>query len=170
MQLTHHTSKFKSRKFQIVLVCDGISNAANVGGLFRLADAFGVEKLIFCGPDFSLGKRFKITSRSTEKVVDFCIEKNIESTVDALKQKGYAVFGLEITTESKPISQFKITDLPIALIVGNEIDGISASVLHKTDQNFHISMYGQNSSMNVTQATGIALFHITNSILELNNK
>lgn len=170
MQLTHDTTKFQTKQFNIILVCDSITNAANVGSLFRIADAFGIQELIFCGKHFSLGRRFKKTSRATENVVQFRIETNIISVLKSLKEKDYTILGLEITSKSIPISNFKIGKTPIALVLGNEIDGISDSVLELLEETFHITMYGQNSSMNVSQATGIVLFHITNSILKLDNK
>ena len=54
MQLDHYTSKFVKKKFPIVLVADQVLRPTNVGSLFRLADAFGVEKLILGGPPIEL--------------------------------------------------------------------------------------------------------------------
>lgn len=161
MQHTHYTSEFKPEKFPIVLVCDGITNSANIGSLFRISDAFGIEKLIFCGNNFSLGRRFKKTSRSTEKYVNFNVEANIQSVLEELKRKDYTLIALEITDNSQPISKLDITDKPIALIVGSEITGVSDIVLEIVDGTFHITMFGTNSSMNVTQATSIALYKLT---------
>ncbi|WP_411768761.1 TrmH family RNA methyltransferase [Winogradskyella sp. A3E31] len=161
MQHTHYTSEFKPQQFPIVLVCDAISNAANVGSLFRVADAFGVEKLIFCGDNFNLGRRYKKTSRSTEKYVNYGIENNSLHVLEDLKKQGYMLIALEITESSQPISKLKITEQPVALVVGNEITGISNNVLEFVDDTFHINMYGHNSSMNVTQATSVALYELT---------
>jgi tRNA G18 (ribose-2'-O)-methylase SpoU len=51
MQLTHYNSTFNKQTFPIILVCDNITNAPNIGSLFRTADAFGIEKIIFCGSE-----------------------------------------------------------------------------------------------------------------------
>ena len=77
MQLTHYNSNFKKQKHPITLVCDNITNAPNIGSLFRVADAFGIEEIVFCGNDIPLGKRMTKTSRSTEKYVSYRIENNI---------------------------------------------------------------------------------------------
>ena len=52
----------------------------------------------------------------------------------------------------------------MVLIVGNENFGIDKDLLEWSDQKVHINMFGINSSMNVAQATGIALFEITKSV------
>ena len=55
MQLNHYTSKFTKQQFPIVLISDNVSHAANLGSLFRTADAFGIEHLILGGQLWNLG-------------------------------------------------------------------------------------------------------------------
>ena len=71
MQLNHYNSKFTKQQFPIVLLSDHVSHAANLGSLFRTADAFGIERLILGGPPVELGRKFTKTSRATEKSVAF---------------------------------------------------------------------------------------------------
>ena len=168
MQLNHYNSRFKPLRFPITLVCDNINNAPNIGSLFRTADAFGIEELIFCGKDIPVGRRMTKTSRSTEKHVAFRVEHSIENVVDVLKET-YYIIAIEITDKSKPLDKFQIeANKPIAIIIGNENYGISESILQQCDVVLHIDMYGHNSSMNVVQATGIALFEITRQLKALN--
>ena len=166
MQLSHYTTNFKKHTFPITIVCDNVVNAPNIGSLFRLADAFGIEELVFCGDDISLGKRMKRTSRSTEKYVNYRIESDIHGVISNLKEKQYQILALEITNSSHPLSELKVNNnQPIAMIVGNENFGISESVLKKVDQTVHITMYGNNSSMNVVQATAIGLYVLTKQMI-----
>lgn len=164
-QLTHYNKTFKRQKFPITLVSDNVTNAPNIGSLFRTVDAFGIEKLILCG-DVSLGRKITKTSRATEKVVDYDIQKDAFQVVQKLKNKGYNIISLEITTESKPIynAQFSKNN-PIVLVIGDENFGISEAILKISDTIIHIDMFGQNSSMNVVQATNIALYEITKQLL-----
>lgn len=160
MQLTHYNSKFKPKQFPVVLICNNISNAANVGSLFRTADAFGIEKLIFCGDDIPLGKKMKRTSRSTENYIAYDVEPNIKNVLRKLGES-HRLIALEITTDSSPLSTYQIqNEEPIALIIGNENFGLSKTVLNQCHDILHIEMYGQNSSMNVVQAASIALYEI----------
>lgn len=164
MQLTHSNSKFEKHKFPIVLICDNINNAPNIGSVFRIADAFGVEELIFCGKDVPIGRRMTKTSRSTEKYVNYRTEAETEIVLSNLK-KTHRIIALEITEESKSLSDFKLkVKKPIALVIGNENYGIALPVLKLCDTVIHIDMFGHNSSMNVVQAASIALFEITRQL------
>lgn len=86
-------------------------------------------------------------------------------------QKGYDLLALEITSDSSALDEFKFNEIQkIALVVGNEKTGIEEEVLNLCTKKLHIRMFGQNSSMNVAQATGIALYEITKSLSTLNQK
>lgn len=167
MQLTHYTSNFKKQKHPITLVCDNITNAPNIGSLFRTADAFNIEEIVFCGNNIPIGKRMSKTSRSTEKYVNFKAEQDINDTIQQLKNTHY-IIALEITENSIELGKFSLSNnKPITLILGDENFGVSESILKLCDAIIHINMYGNNSSMNVVQATSIALYEITN---QLNSK
>ena len=165
MQLNHYNTKFKKQTFSLVLIADQVAYPANIGGLFRAADAFGVKKIILGGPRIQLNRKTWNTSRATENAV---IYKQIEATSEVIKEyksSGYQIIALEITENSKPMHKIKIDKRqPLVLIVGNERLGIDKSLLQLSDVICHIEMYGQNSSMNVVQATSIALYEITNRI------
>ena len=164
MQLTHYNSNFKKQKHPITLVCDNISNAPNIGSLFRISDAFNIDEIVFCGDDIPIGKRMTKTSRSTEKYVNYRITKNIKDEIDQLKASHF-IIALEITAKSIEINQFKLdSNKPVVLIIGDENFGVSESVLELCDAVIHINMFGNNSSMNVVQATSIALYEITNQL------
>ncbi|MDO5972064.1 TrmH family RNA methyltransferase [Flavivirga aquimarina] len=166
MQLTHYTTNFTKRTFPITLVCDNVTNAPNIGSLFRVSDAFGIEKLILCGDQIPLGRKMTKTSRATEKAVEFEVVESASDVVENLKSSGYQIISLEITDTSNPIHEFKFsTETPIALVIGDENFGVSESILSLSDAIIHIDMFGQNSSMNVVQATNIVLYEITKQLL-----
>ncbi|GAA4302152.1 TrmH family RNA methyltransferase [Aestuariibaculum suncheonense] len=165
MQLTHYTSNFSKRKFPITVVGDHVTNAPNIGSLFRMCDAFGVEKLILCGDGITLGRKTAKTSRATEKVVPYEICESAISVIKSLKKDHY-IIALEITNSSQPIHNFQFPkDQPIALVVGDENFGVSDAILEIADAVIHIDMFGHNSSMNVVQATNIAIYEITKQLL-----
>jgi tRNA G18 (ribose-2'-O)-methylase SpoU len=165
MQLTHYNTNFKKQKFPILLVCDNVTNAPNIGSLFRISDAFGIKKLILCG-GVSLGRKITKTSRATEKVVDYEICASASKVVENLKTEGYQIVSLEITSASKPIHSYVFSkEKPFALIIGDENFGVSEAILNISDAVIHIDMFGQNSSMNVVQATNIALYEMTKQLL-----
>lgn len=165
-QLDHYSTSFKKRTFPITLICENVTNAPNVGSLFRTADAFGIEKLVLCGEQIPLGRKMTKTSRATEKSVNFEITNQALEIVTQLKSKGYHIIALEITNTSKTLHTCQFSkEQPIALIIGDENFGISEAILNLADTIIHIDMFGQNSSMNVVQATSVALYEITKQFL-----
>jgi len=166
MQLDHYSTSFTKRTFPITLICENVTNAPNVGSLFRTADAFGIEKLIFCGEHIPLGRKMTKTSRATEKSVSYEVCDNASDAVLELKNRDYQIIALEITNTSKAIHTFQFSkEQPIALIIGDENFGVSDSILNLSDAVIHLEMFGQNSSMNVVQATSVALYEITRQFL-----
>ena len=171
MQLNHYNSNFKKENFPIVLACEHVSNAANLGSFFRTADAFGVEKLILSGDNLSLEGKMRRTSRATEKSVNYLLLDTLTPTIEHYKDLGWQIVALEITSTSKALSGYQFdTSRPILLIVGNENLGVSKSLLDLADCEIHIEMFGQNSSMNVVQATSIALYEITRQWSQVNSR
>lgn len=82
MQLTHENTRFVKRKFPVTIVCDRIYFQQNIGSLFRIGEAFGIEKIIFIGKEIPLTPRkINKTSRSTHLQIPHFI---IEETNDAI--------------------------------------------------------------------------------------
>lgn len=169
MQLTHENTQFEKRCFPITLVCDHIYFQQNLGSLFRIGEAFGIEKIIFIGKDIPLTPRkINKTSRSTHLQIPHSIVEETTEAITLLQKEEYHIIALEITSTSNPIQQLLVPkNKKIALLIGNEIGGVSASLLAIANQISHITMYGNNSSMNVVQATSIALYEISNRMNEL---
>ncbi len=166
MQLTHENTDFEKKNFPITLVCDHIYFQQNIGSLFRIAEAFGIEKIIFIGKDIPLTPRkINKTSRSTHLQVPYTVIEETTAAIEYLSSNNYEIIALEIADTSIPINEVKVlTNHKIALLIGSEIAGVSESLLATSNQITHINMYGSNSSMNVVQATSIALYEITNKL------
>lgn len=163
MQLTHAENQFQRKTFPITLVCDHVYFQQNIGSLFRIGEAFGVEKIIFLGKDIALTPRkINKTSRSTHLHLPHTL---IEETADLaayLIENNFEIIALEIASNSKPLKEVVLpANKKIALLIGSEIDGISDELLKISNQIVHINMFGNNSSMNVVQAASIALYEIT---------
>lgn len=163
-QLEHHNTGFNPKQHPIFLICDHLTGAANIGSIFRLADAFGLQKIYFLGPEFEFNRRIEKTSRSTHKNVDYEFIDNVENLPFTRSEEAINCIALEITNSSIPIQNLRLLqDLPTYLIIGNENYGVSDQLLSIASQSYHIAMFGKNSSMNLAQATSIALYEITNA-------
>lgn len=164
-QLNHYNTEFKEQKFPITVVCDEVYFQQNIGSIFRICDAFGVENIIFTGEHFILSERkVNKTSRNTHKSVPFEVIKDKNEVIRKLQNKDFQIIALEITDLSTPIDKIEITNKPIILIIGSEIFGVSKEFLALANKTTHISMFGKNSSMNVANSLSISLYEITKQL------
>ena len=163
-QLSHKESNHSEKVFPIVLICDGLKSPSNIGGVFRVCDALGIPEIIFCNSQINFNSpRLQKTARNTQHYVSYSENKNTLNAIINLKDKGFKIIALEITDSSESIENLPLFDnQKIALIIGNENEGVSDSILTNSDQSAHIDMNGKNSSMNVVQATSIALYTLIN--------
>lgn len=148
----------KSR--EIVLFLDGLRTPSNIAGIFRLAECFGVQKILIHGEaDLLISKSFRSIARIHEKHLDIQqIESvNILSEIKTYQSSSFKIVALEYTTESVTIDSLKIED-DIVLILGNERHGVDKAILEQCDYSTHIPMYGRITSLNVQQACSIALY------------
>ena len=165
-QHSHNSSPFSEKKFPIVVLCDGIKSPANIGGLFRVGDAFGIEEIIFFNAEIDLkSTRLKRTARETQNTVKYTIGDSLETSLANFRQLDYTLIGIEITEKSTAIHEFRVPpSTKVVLVLGNERHGISEEIIDKLDHCHHIEMYGANSSMNVIQAASIGLYVITSQL------
>tara|TARA_Y100000589_G_scaffold330799_1_gene381647 strand:- start:6431 stop:6931 length:501 start_codon:yes stop_codon:yes gene_type:complete len=152
-QSKHIDFESETHNLDIVLVCDKLESPANIGGVLRLADAFGVSQVVFLGGKQKLSPRAKSVSRGTEKYLDYRFVEKID-----FDERDW--FCLELSLTSKPIRNFSLTSQKIGIVVGNEKNGVREQYLSLFPC-FHIPMFGNNSSMNVASALSAALFHLT---------
>jgi tRNA G18 (ribose-2'-O)-methylase SpoU len=163
VQLTHEENQFERKTFPITLVCDHIYFQQNIGSLFRISEAFGVENIIFLGKDIPLTPRkINKTSRSTHLYVPHQIIEETSELITYLLENKFEIIALEITNNSKPLKEIIIPEnKKIAVLIGSEINGVSDELLKISNQIVHINMFGKNSSMNVSQATSVILYELT---------
>ncbi len=167
MQLNHEENQFSQTHFPITLVCDNIYFQQNIGSLFRIGEAFGIEKIIFLGKDIPLNPRkINKTSRSTHLHIPHTVIEENDELINYLQQNNYEIISLEIASTSKALKEVELpSNKKTALILGSEINGVSEELLAISNQIVHINMFGKNSSMNVVQATSIALYEITSKMI-----
>ena len=165
-QLSHNNIENFQKKFPIVLLCDGVKSPSNIGSLFRLCDAMGVSEIVFFNSEININSsRLQKTARSTQKLVPYRVASEIISEIENFKQKGFQIVALEITDASILLKDISVKkNKKTILVIGNEQNGISKEVLEQSDTIISIEMFGNNSSMNVVQATSIALYTLINKL------
>lgn len=160
---------------QHCIIAHNIRSAHNVGAFFRTCDGLDVEKIYLSGytpyprlPDDprpphvaeKVDRRIHKTSLGAEHIVDFEHIDDIESLIAELKHGGVTIIGLEQTPQSIALSAFE-PPKRWALLLGEEVEGIPEHLQALCDQFVEIPMHGQKESLNVSVATGIALYGLT---------
>ncbi len=138
------------------VVVDNVRSLENIGSIFRTADALGVAKIYLCGisgrpPHQKISK----TALGAEKIVPFEYHKQIWRLIERLKKEKVAIVALEQIEKSIAYTKFK-PKFPLALIIGNEVKGVSKKAIEISDDIIHLPMKGKKESLNVSVAFGIA--------------
>lgn len=146
-------------KLPITIVLDNLRSGLNVGAFFRTCDSLGLDSIVLTGicpvPPHKEVHKSAIGSTLS---VDYRYYDDISKAISELKQKGYSIIGIEQTTSSVPLHQFEFSETPVAIIFGNEVDGISDQILDQLDATIEIAQYGTKHSLNVAVCGGIVLW------------
>lgn len=157
-------------RFPIYVVLENIRSMYNVGAAFRTSDAACIQELILCGyTAVPPRKEIDKTALGATETVPW---RHFPKAVDAvkwLKAQGITVAALEHCKESKDLMTMDCP-FPIALVVGNEVDGVSEEVVAACDFACEIPMYGMKQSLNAAVAYGIAVFQLVEKFRVLNSK
>lgn len=154
-------NEFKdSEKNEIVVILDNIRSMHNVGSVFRSADGFAVKKLYLCGQTARPPHReIQKSALGATESVDWEYTNDALSLIENLQKESFEIIGIEQTDSSFPINEFKIEkEKKYALIFGNEVKGVTQSLLDLCDKAIEIPMYGTKHSFNISVSVGIVLY------------
>ncbi|MDC8106066.1 RNA methyltransferase [Chryseobacterium sp. Chry.R1] len=156
----------KVEKIPLIVILDNVRSMHNVGATFRTADAFLIEKIILCGitPQPPHREIHKAALGATESV-DWAYENDINTAIRDLKSQGFEIIGIEQTSNSTMITDFTIDKTKkYALILGNEVEGISDEALENIDVFLEIPQLGTKHSLNVSVCGGLVMWEFTKAL------
>ena len=156
-------SEFKrDEKLPITIVLDDIRSLSNVGSIFRTADAFGIERIVLCGITAKPPHReIQKTALGATESVDWDYVKSCTDALSELKNSGYLILGVEQVEGSCKLADFNYsTDEKLAVVLGNEVNGVSQRVLNLCDDYLEIPQSGTKHSLNVSVAAGVVLWEL----------
>jgi len=147
-----------------VAILENIRSCHNVGSIFRTADGAGFRRIFCAGytptpPD----RRIEKVSLGAENFIEWERVADSVACAKKLRANGFSIFALEQTDRSEPIFDADFPEKKIAIVLGNEVDGVSDEILKMADRRLEIPMFGQKNSLNVSVAAGIAFFAINHS-------
>lgn len=147
-----------------VLILENIRSVENTASIFRSADRFGVSKIFLVGTTPApidrfdrLRQDFIKVSLGAEKRVSWERTKTIAPLIKNLKADGFQILALEQDSRSEQLKSF-VPKKKFALILGNEVNGVSKKTLTLADNIIEIGTPGNSLSLNVSVAAGVALF------------
>lgn len=150
-----------ANKLPVCVLLDSIRSSYNVGSIFRTSDGAMIEKLYLCGYTPHPPKKEVLkTALGSHESVEWEFVKEPKDVIIELKEKGYKICALELTDGSRPHYKLEKTDMPICLLIGNEITGVSQDLIDLCDLSIEIPQYGIKQSLNVAVAYGIAVFEL----------
>lgn len=158
---------------KIVVIAHNIRSTHNIGSIFRTCEGFGVSKIILSGyspypslpfderlPHVSIKQSEQIhkTALGAEKMVPFCHQTVPD--LKSLRASGFRIVGLEQDKSSIMLPEYKQGN-NIALLLGEEVMGLTPELRAYCDDLIEIPMKGKKESFNVSVAAGIALYHLS---------
>lgn len=155
----------KSRKLPLTVVLDNVRSQNNIGSVFRTADAFRIEHIALCGicstpPHREIHK----TALGAEESVAWSYHENTGACVRQLKGQGYSVYAVEQVSDSIKLDTLgadnSLSGDSIAIVFGNEIEGVQDEVLRLCDGSLEIPQFGTKHSLNVSCAAAIVIWEM----------
>jgi len=132
----------------------------NVGSFFRSADSFRIDSLKLCGITAQPPhKEILKTAIGADHTVKWTYHKEVVDAIKELKSQDFEIIGIEQTDSSVTLKSFKIDpSKKYAIVLGNEVNGISDSALPHLDHVIEIEQFGTKHSLNVSACAGIVMF------------
>lgn len=140
----------------LILVLDGIQDPGNIGTILRTADSVGLKQIILsdkCGDVYNpkvvrstMGAIFRINIIKSDNLIQIIKE---------IQKNKFRVLATDLNTNK---SIYDVDYNKIAVVIGNEANGVSNDILELADEKIVIPMLGKTESLNASVATGVILY------------
>ena len=152
------------RENMVAVVLEDLRSVHNVGSILRTCDAFGIDLVVMTGVT-ATPEHPKITRTAlgAEKTVSWVWRADGPSAIAELQESGMNVVALERTDTAAPIAELRV-GRPFALVIGNEVAGVSGPVLAMASRHTAIPMLGVKSSLNAAVACAVALWQLSSGL------
>lgn len=157
----------KEEKLPIIVFLDQVRSMANVGSVFRTADAFKLNAVYLGGftPKPPHREIHKTALGATESV-DWVHVENAPLALMELKQNGWKIVAVELAEGATSLNNFKVMlDEKYVLVMGNEVEGVSEEVLEVCDDCIQIPQFGTKHSLNISVSAGILIWEFAKTHL-----
>jgi 23S rRNA (guanosine2251-2'-O)-methyltransferase len=156
----------EATKNPIIIILDDVRSMQNVGAIFRTADAFAIEAIYLCGytptpPHRDIHK----TALGATETVTWMQFPSIQNGIKAALEKGFHIYAVEQTLNSTALQDLAIdVQKPMALIFGNEVNGVSEEALLLSEACIEIPQWGSKHSLNISVSVGVVTWEIAHKM------
>ena len=153
------TAAYEKGETPLVVICDGITDVRNIGAMARSAECMGAHALVVPGTGSArLGSdAIKSSAGALLKLPVARVDK-LKEAVACCRSQGLTLVGLS-EKGSDSIDQCDLSR-PLALVMGDEHEGLSPGMLRNVEELLRIPMTGNIGSLNVSVATGVMLYEV----------
>ena len=158
----------KSEKSPFIVVLDNIRSSANVGSVFRSADAFLTEAVYLCGITAVPPQReIQKTALGATESVAWKYFSDTNDAISELKSEGYLIIGIEQAEGALSLGDFEVAkDSKYAFVFGHEVNGVGQEIIDKCDFVVEIPQFGTKHSFNIAVSAGIVLWEMSRKLGE----
>jgi len=159
----------QSSKIPVMVILDNVRSMNNVGSIFRSSDAFLLSGIYLCGytprpPHRDINK----TALGATETVHWEYHENILTAIDLLKKQGYSIYAVEQAEGSVELQELGLDkNKKIALVFGNEVEGVQDAVIDVCDGCIEIPQSGMKHSLNISVAAGIVFWEMFKQLAAL---
>lgn len=140
----------------VIVVLDDIQDPGNIGTILRTLDSVGLSQVIISkrSGDVYNSKVVRSTMGAIFRV-KIIESEDLKETLKTIKKHKFKVVSTSLDTDK---SMYDIEYKKVAIVVGNEANGVSKEIQDMSDEKIKIPMLGKTESLNVSVATGVVLY------------
>jgi tRNA (guanosine-2'-O-)-methyltransferase len=151
----------QNRQFDLTVILENVDDPHNIGAVLRSCDSVGIREIfvLYTRPGLQnhkleLGKR---TSAGSRKWIDVYLYREVETCMEHVRRNYAHIYATHLAHDAKSLYELNLTD-SVALLFGNEAEGLSDLALRHADGNFVIPQVGMAQSLNVSVACAVSLY------------
>jgi len=150
---------YEQSKVPLFLLLDEVTDVRNFGSIARSAEVLGANAIVIPSKGAArINADALKTSAGALSKIPVCRSSSLMKVVEYLQLSGIQVLASSLNASSQ---LFDLDlELPTAIIIGSEGEGVNPALLRKSDQQFIIPQVGETDSLNVAVATGVILYEV----------
>ena len=150
-----------NRQLDLTIILENVHDPHNIGAVLRSCDSVGIREIFILYTEEQLGVRHielgKNSSSGARKWLDVHYYTDIEACFKHVRASYKHIFSTHLSSDAKSLHELDLSG-SVALLFGNEKDGLSKEALSYSDGNFIIPQVGMVESLNISVACAVTIY------------